>query len=73
MPRFANESALGRARAAAFNKPERQPEVASTIVPAPRVDPSVRLGAIQGEPNGSVPLDRTMAKPTAYIAKKGSP
>lgn len=38
-----------------------------------RVDPSVGLGELRGEPPGSVPLARTMQKPTAYKAKKGAP
>lgn len=38
-----------------------------------KVDPSVRLGALKGEPLGSVPLERTMQKPQAYIPKKGTP
>ena len=40
---------------------------------ATKMDPSVRLQALRGEPLGSVPLERTMAKPQAYVAKKGSP
>lgn len=38
-----------------------------------KVDSSVRLGALRGEPLGSVPLDRTMQKPQAYKATKGTP
>lgn len=38
-----------------------------------KVDPSVRLGELRGEPPGSVPLARTMQKPMAYRAKNGSP
>lgn len=38
-----------------------------------KVDPSVRLGPLKGEPLGCVPLERTMHKPQAYISKKGAP
>jgi hypothetical protein len=31
-----------------------------------RVDPTGRAGALLGEPQGSVPLERTMQKPQAY-------
>jgi hypothetical protein len=36
-----------------------------------KVDPSVRLGPLRGEPNGAVPLERTMRKPMAYKEKAG--
>jgi len=38
-----------------------------------KVDPSVRLGEMKGEPLGCVPLERTMRKPMAYQEKKGAP
>jgi hypothetical protein len=36
-----------------------------------RVDGSVRLGELRGEPNGCVDMKATMAKPQAYKACKG--
>lgn len=36
-----------------------------------KVDPSVRLGELRGEPNGCVPMATTMAKPQAYKASRG--
>jgi len=40
-----------------------------------KVDPSVRREETEckGEPRGSVPLSRTMAKPTAYKPVKPGP
>lgn len=40
---------------------------------AMKVDPSVRLGELLGEPLGCVPLERTMQKPMSYKAKRGAP
>lgn len=54
------------------DKPEHVPDVMTDIVEgAKKVDPSVRLGALRGEPNGSVPMEVTMRKPEAYKAKAG--
>jgi len=36
-----------------------------------KVDPSVRLGELRGEPLGCVPMATTVAKPQAYKATKG--
>lgn len=36
-----------------------------------KVDPSVRLSPLRGEPIGTVPLERTMQKPMAYKEKAG--
>jgi len=75
MPKYTNESAAGARRAASYNKPEQQPNPFSSEMPLEKgqVDPSVRLGDIKGEINGNVPMNVQMAKPQAYVAKKGSP
>ncbi len=58
----------------AVQKPEPQPNVISDIQQGDqKVDPSVRLGALRGEPLGAVPMSVTMAKPQAYKARKGPP
>lgn len=73
--KYTNESSLGRRQAAALNKPEKMPGNApnSEVSGAQRVDPSVRLGDLKGEPAGSVAMETTMGKPRAYQAKKGAP
>lgn len=40
-----------------------------------RVDPSVKVSELElkGEPRGSVPLSRTLAKPEAYTPAKEGP
>lgn len=38
-----------------------------------KVDPSVRLGKLEGEPLGSVAMETTMGKPQAYYPSKGGP
>lgn len=74
MPKYTNEGSLGRSRAAALNKPEREVNPFSSEMPLTKgqVDTSVRLGDLKGEINGNVPLNVQMAKPQAYQAKKGS-
>ena len=39
---------------------------------ASAVDPSVKLGPIEGPINGEVPLERTMAKPEAFKTNRYS-
>lgn len=73
MPKFTNESSVGRARAASYGS-ERAPLGGNLTEPAPaqKVDPSVRLGGLRGDLIGNVPLSSQMRKPAAYQAKKGS-
>ena len=49
----------------------KQPLPKDTI--APKTDPSVRLGPLEGEPRGSVPMDVTIGKPRAYYPAKPGP
>lgn len=52
--------------------PDEAPmHVMTNIDPVQKTDPSVRLGPLRGEPNGCVPIERTMAKPQAYKEKAG--
>lgn len=57
MKKYANESARGAARAAALRKPERLSEGSAPTRSAQKVDPSVTIGPLQGEPRGCVDIN----------------
>ena len=75
MKKYSTESEAGRRRASSYGTTEMMPDGGRGTEPPPaqRVDPSVRLGDIKGEIIGNVPMSVQMAKPQAYIPKKGSP
>jgi hypothetical protein len=59
MTKFANESAKGAARAAALRKPEKLygNDGPTSSPKGQKVDPSVQLGPLQGEPRCCVPIN----------------
>lgn len=59
MKKYANESDRGRARAAALRKPEKLygVEGPSPKGAAQKVDPSVVIGPLEGEPRGCVDIN----------------
>lgn len=71
--KHSNESDAGRARAQSFMNGDKMEAEPRTTRGAQKVDPSVTLGPLEGEQRGSVDMAVTMAKPQAYVAKKGSP
>lgn len=77
MRKFSTESIAGQRRASSYGTAatETMPDGGRGTEPPPaqRVDPSVRLGDIKGDILGNVPMSVQMAKPQAYIPKKGSP
>lgn len=75
MAKYTTQSDAGAARARSLTKPERSVRETDqpTYQSAMRVDPSVRLGPLQGEQRGSVPMSVTIGKPQAYQPKKGTP
>lgn len=69
------QKARERVKGYGSERAERMPGNApnSEVSGAQRVDTSVRLGDLKGEIIGDVPMERQMAKPQAYVPKKGAP